>query len=430
MAQQHQIVLQSGDECDNRPTLVSRLYPLVVADEPVNLFDRAFGGWENAFLGSDLCTVPSWPQIEFGQGLAPSPTTVRSLVSIEIPMRPRGWNEFLPQFLANQCDAEWFDRDGVGGSIGLYGPYLHVRATLQTHREIETLLEVIRGQVWKQAGAYGLSLTAEPLSDFELMRRWQRALLEPISLKVEQQSWTKVLRDFAMARNLPLQIDELALQEEDVDTNALLTFELKQQSFLAELGPWLNQQNLVFFIDDQRLCVMYDYCTVRLVTTIYPTDDLALARQPMLLASLLMETTNGEWECRDGVGGNIELITPTVLIVRQVRAAHREISQFLDALRADNVAGDLPAQEKLTVMKYVIDEPTWLPDLARVLPQFVAQETWTNTEDGPLIETVGPAILVRQSPLVQRQVLKFLRDVGAINEPRSPFHSHPRQASE
>ncbi len=354
----------------------------------------------------------------------------------------------------------WSEPNGPGKLIRLRNGLI-IRQTTAVHREITELLEDIGHTLLTHKGQPGsprnLAREAEAAIDRKLATRG--------NLKCQKQPLKEVLTALGRSHGLAFWLNEAALADEAIATDALLTFDHEQMPLELILKLLLTPLQLEYVVQDDVVQV-----TTRakadeiLVTRTYDVRNLAGAAAPpspgspryleaRLAPALARNNQHAEpaaesWRVNwirdssevDGWADLMQILTETiapeswserggpgslaqfddVLIVRQSRKVQREIARVLARLQqvaaaAKRLAPPANATEPLDLLIYPI--ATGAPrDLAAAIAAMIAPESW---ERGT-IHAVEGALLVCQTRSVHQQIWKFLKALPGVPRPPTP----------
>lgn len=132
---------------------------------------------------------------------------------------------------------------------------------------------------------------------------------------------------------IPIQIDEEALQGEALDKTDPITIDKSGVKLKSVLNLILDPLNLTYVVENETLLITSQARSIeKLETQVYEIRKLTLAgMKPDQLISTIMHETTGLWLNLDGAGGTISAV-PGGLVVKQSQQMHREILAMLKQL--------------------------------------------------------------------------------------------------
>jgi hypothetical protein len=373
---------------------------------------------------------------------------------------------------------DWQD-DGSGqGTMALIGESLVVRQTFLNQRRLARLLAAIE--------------QAQPMTALDVCTNREHlleAIQRPASVEFDDNPLAEVIAFLSDTHQVQILLDTPALSAEEIPSDKLITLSIKSRPLGKLLDQILNDFGATWQIRHGVILITTRDRAEQDTTWIaYNVRDLApdwnLLTQ---LADAIEQTTNGQWEEVDGVGGRMAITdTNGMLMVKQTDQAHFEIQTLLERLRqshSEHAAdpGAQPSHQKLIVKNYRMPRDVAV-DLQSSLKQLVAPSSWATPPNGdvptlqlitiqPMMDQVDgvvtggsheirvlnqqsekqqpggrpvnanpasvqsqvvrprSALVIRQTPEVHRQIQHFLQDLGIaveIGDIKPEGRSHTR----
>jgi type II secretory pathway component GspD/PulD (secretin) len=106
----------------------------------------------------------------------------------------------------------------------------------------------------------------------------ERSLNSPVTLNFKETPLSQVLQDLRGYQNINIFVDEMALKEEGVPLDKLVSMHLEQLKLKSALNLMLGQMKLTYVVEDDVLKITtLEHAKGKLVTKIIPVADLVIA---------------------------------------------------------------------------------------------------------------------------------------------------------
>jgi hypothetical protein len=179
-------------------------------------------------------------------------------------------------------------------------------------------------------------------------QRIESVLQQPLKspLEYQEQPLNEILNTLQDEYELPILIDQKALEAVAISPDAPVTINLRNMSLRSALNLILRQpalDGLVYTIDNEVLMITTeDYANDRLVVAVYRVDELVKDEvnyapgQPGPYSPLVQVITscvaNHTWAINGSGEGQIHLMPPGILVVSQTKQVHAEVEALLGKL--------------------------------------------------------------------------------------------------
>ena len=256
-----------------------------------------------------------------------------------------------------------------------------------------------------------------------------KALEERVSLAASDVPLSEAIDRIAGQLDVAVLIERRALEEVGLDADELevhvaasdVPARLVLQRMLSELDlTWQYRDGLIMVTTPEA-------ADETLTTAIFPVYDLIPKADPGTsdatlksienIATAIQTTVDSEsWDVLGGPGAIAKFSQPAALVVSQTRENLLEIAGLLRAMRQVGVNLGEPQEEGQFVLRiYRVDKPelAGFANAAQLLPvivRLVQPESWRRQE--AVIESLGPALVVRQTPAVHREIAELLERLG------------------
>ncbi len=237
---------------------------------------------------------------------------------------------------------------------------------------------------------------------------------------------------------IPVYLDPGALAAmPDKQTFTLRANGVPLKTLLDELLP---QGKLTYVVQDETLLIVPQEAGADMRSTrVYPVGDLISGdadhddlddQYAQLLDAITRNVAPDSWATldRQKSTGAYAAYLPAgrAVVCDQTRAAHDEIAATLAKMRravaaqpivdVKPAAADEPAKTRPLAMKiYKLNQDLPADDFAQVVRDLIEPKRWTGEA---YIHGVPGAIVVKQTPAIQKRVEKLLFDLGAIPDPK------------
>jgi hypothetical protein len=180
-------------------------------------------------------------------------------------------------------------------------------------------------------------------------QRIESVLQQPLKspLEYQEQPLNEILNTLQDEYELPILIDQKALEAVAISTDAPVTINLRNMSLRSALNLILRQpalDGLVYTIDNEVLMITTeDYANDRLVVAVHRVDDLLKDNfqfapgQQSPYSPLVQVITScvrqDSWAVNGQGLGQVHLMQPGILVVSQTKQVQDEVVSLLDKLR-------------------------------------------------------------------------------------------------
>lgn len=180
-------------------------------------------------------------------------------------------------------------------------------------------------------------------------QRIESVLQQPLKapLQYEEQPLNEILDTLQHEYDLPILIDQRALESVAISPDVPVTVNLRNMSLRSALNLILRQpalEGVVHTIDNEVLMITTeDYANDRLVVAVHRVDDLVKDEvnyapgQPGPYSPLVQVITscvkNHTWAINGSGEGQIHLMQPGILVVSQTKQVQGEVGLLLEELR-------------------------------------------------------------------------------------------------
>lgn len=266
----------------------------------------------------------------------------------------------LAKLITSTVEPESWDELGGSGTARPYKATLSlvIRQTQEVHEQLEDLLEQLRRMRVEQAAAREVPLSSEhaksAMSSLRDSAAWSEeskrilsSLERRVSLAAENEPLSEIMRQVRTQADVNIVLDTLGLSEASVTTDQPVTIRANALPLRELLERVLTPLGLRYQIKDEVLKI-----TSRLraggewTTCNYQVSDL-IARKYSgrrgfetsleSLASVLTQVVDPEsWEQRGGPAKIVPFEGTMSLVVCQQRKQHRQLEEFLAAIRDDD----------------------------------------------------------------------------------------------
>ena len=317
---------------------------------------------------------------------------------------------------------QWENVDGDGGSVVAFDKTLTIKTTSHVHQRIGTMLQAIASHAVQKPPKQIKTPTVAANQKLE------DSLEKIVSLHTEEASLEDALIMIEKEFGIACRIDRPAFEDEGLSlTNFSTSFDIKQQPLRVALQWILEPMELAIHVADGNVWIttQEDYMENGLGVVFYDVREiLSDVEDSSELIHTVQSVVDGQWMDIDGDGGAISYMYPGTMIVRQSREAHRQITELLEFYRRSKTKvqpKEIVNEDALELRAYTTHN--YDPEsLAKVIPQFVAPETWSDNGGTGSIQTVksvsdqfvqpGNALIIRQTKSVHLKISQFLRGMG------------------
>jgi hypothetical protein len=192
-------------------------------------------------------------------------------------------------------------------------------------------------------------------------QRIESILQQPLKapLQYEDQPLNEILDTLQHEYDLPILIDERALENFGISPDVEVTVNLRNMSLRSALNLILRQpaaEALVYTIDNEVLMITTEeYANDRLVVVVYRVDELVEGESQWaqgqhnpytpLVQVITSCVKQNSWAVNGQGLGQIHLMQPGILVVSQTKQVHLEVENLIDKLTNVRSAIEQPATE-------------------------------------------------------------------------------------
>ena len=283
----------------------------------------------------------------------------------------------LINLMMHVTSGPWFDLDGTGGTIQAIGDVLFVRHTHEMQREISGVLAALR--------KHGrMTFVYDPPQHEEI----RASLSDAVSVEFDDTPLIEAVRELGESAGADIRLDRAALRAARIRDREPITLSLADRELGTVLGVLLSKLNLRWILRDGVLWVTTKQAAEEFQkTAVFDVTDLAVdGDEGEALMEAVQHQTGGPWFDLDGVGGQLDVPKPGVLVVRQTESELRRVLGLLEAYRyalrqskpRDRDGVDLDE----VITRYYRMPSVMSRDLETMLPVLVSPETW-KSDDNP-----------------------------------------------
>jgi len=324
----------------------------------------------------------------------------------------------LSDVLMTMTSGLWEDVDGSGGSVSAMGGLFTISQTYHSMETVERLIQVLHHvssrshepAVWfVEESGYGAQSSRPVLAKLQ-----QKTTLDAADAPLED-----VLDKLARDAGIVINLDIVSLEESGVLPDEPINLKATG-SLQSILSAVLQDLRLTHTARDNGLFVTtIDIMHEQLVTAVYDVrdllkDDLITASE---LTGTIMQETDGLWEDTDGSGGGV-IEARGLLLVRQTMQTHTEIELLLQELRDHSsprskaTIATKPVQPEPLTKFYRVGTAEEVESLKEALITFVYPDKWEANGGTGIMQEAGSALVVRQTPEVQKAIAEFLAELN------------------
>jgi hypothetical protein len=347
----------------------------------------------------------------------------------------------------------WVDNGGPCAIKAGPGGCLVVRQSLAVHRDIESLLAILRqlksDQVKLKPGEVGRTLAVGRTPGLpEGLRK--RVSLDP------DLTLASFVEQIAKLAEIPMVLDPEGLEEAGVTLNSKVKVLQGEARVVDLLRVALEASHLRFVIEPDFLAITsQEKSGEQLRVQIYPVYDFVPPHSDAdevseRLSDLQDVITDGatdpdQWASTGGMCSISPWTNPPALVVSTTTGTHLEIEQLLSTLRASGTpetAAELSqanqrvvervyllyeARRKQTAKERDAEKPAEpIPsaeEVAKLIQELLPNASWK--EKDVLLRPFHDRLIVRQRPPMLRRVEKYLENIDAWHRPPTPSKMPP-----
>lgn len=308
----------------------------------------------------------------------------------------------------------WEGYSGRGGTVSFSGNIATITQSDHDLKMASRLIELMksvsasnpRPLVWYlQESGYGTQASREVLSQLQ-----QRMKFESADSPLED-----VLAYLSEESGIPIRIDVVSLEESGILPDEPITIAVDNTSLQAILSTILGRLELVHLPRDNGLFITTAAIAWEVrVSALFDVRD--LTRNNGISANSLIETvmreTSGQWEDTDP--GGVLTVLGGLLFVRQNMATLTEVELLLHDLRraATGTTPETQRVPKELTRIYHINSSEKMKSVEDAVVKFVFPDKWEANGGAGVIQSVGAALVVRQTEDVHNAVSTFLEELN------------------
>jgi len=348
----------------------------------------------------------------------------------ELLAEPDSWERLQEMITKVVAPSSW-DANGGAGSISTINGELIVSQTEEVQVQVADLLvalELARGQ---DAAALLNGGGAAIPAPSAIRAGVERSLDSRVDMDFTETLLSKIVDKLQTNLGVPIQIDMKALADSGVSPETTFSVSLKQVRARVGLRELLAAKDLDFVIDhDIILITTNEIAKTTTETAVYPVGDLVTGAESILkgftdydtfLVALTDTIRPQSWIDNGGPGSIVAFPVGKVLVVNQTQDIHQEISGVLSNLRdvRKNHPGTVALPTSSPVVRIYSTATTdgkAAMQLIEIIRRLVEPKSWTDPD--VYIGFAQGAIIVRQSPDVQRKVQHFLNALNGRDSHR------------
>ena len=343
-----------------------------------------------------------------------------------------GTRHWLVAVLFGMTSGAWDRIDGVGGTAQILDGTLVLRQTQRIHAEVAGLLDALT-QAARGELAHGSVMVHPTGAAADKIQRIYDALAGKGTAEFKDATLRSALDSLGAQFDVPVIINEVALTEEGVSLEEPVSLSVDNVTLHSILKLLLEPLGLEAIVRFGVLEVTTETEAAEVfVTAIYDVRDLVHrgVDEEELLESI-RQTTSGEWEWVDGVGGEGQVPFAGVLAVRNTQKVHSQAEVLLADLRRTLPRGEqnhlpqskqAPDPDEVTTQLYRVDLQAPIEQVTDAISMFVAGELGDDF-DTLTITRVGGALMIRAANRAHaeiRKCLQLLRQAEADSHSEEP----------
>jgi hypothetical protein len=427
------LMISTADEAKRR--LVARAYDVRHFAEPVGELSIKFLPAADSPEGESAFRVGMFP--------ITTPCFGRSVL-----MESRGaWDGIRDLVISTVSPANW-QSFGGGGSIGFANGNMVVAQTDEVHTQVAELLselEAARGVNPANLNGDGATMIRNSSA---AEKQIERSLDAPVVMDYNNTPLKDVVDSLQSQLGIPMQLDTKSLTDAGVTGDTPVTFAIKGVPAREALRLCLAEKDLDFVIEDEVLVITTtDFSKTKTLTAVLPVGDLVSSpgaatgngSYDSLVDAIRSTIQPPSWNNRGGVGSILPFPVCKALVVSQTEPILREIEGLMRTLRASakNGAESVVSDNGPVVRIYSLPTATTLSSTAGdsekegkqivdSIQKLIAPKSWNDST--AFIGVVDRALIVRQTPDVQRQIQNLLEAVSAASFPDMRPSAKPETA--
>ena len=322
--------------------------------------------------------------------------------------------QHIIRLLEEEIDVPWRDVDGEGGTLSLFGELLVVRQTYHAHEQIGDLLKAVEAALAREPGSP--SLLVMPPVEAQRFLAAQKRLRRELKLKLMLTPLNEFVKTLVTQTDLEIVVDHAALASANISESIELNLLEGQYPAHQALQIALKPAALIAVIDEGAIRITTPERAEKFyVTVVYDIADLVRSEENVQpLIQLFQESAGGPWNDTDGEGGTLTELPGGLFVIRQSDSVHTQITLLLHELRQakkeslkDNAK---PASSDVEKRFYKAKSKDEAEALERLIPTFVAPNTWDVSGGKGLLRIAEDRLIIQQTKAVHDQIDNFLRD--------------------
>jgi hypothetical protein len=218
---------------------------------------------------------------------------------------------------------------------------------------------------------------------------------------------------------VPIDVDTAGLQDEGIDWSPTTVNVLPGVSRRDILQEALRTiQSTLVYVDGRYVITTVAKADEEISAVVYDISRIPRSNDEAWVTQLLQESTSGQWENVDGVGGTVSILGSTGLIAAyQTERVHRELAALFEQLRQPATIAEKPSEPARTFSVYGLPNAEIATEVMMVLPKLVDMKVdWPQDS----IQRIGSTLIVHQSEAVHERldlIIDGLRS-GLLNQDR------------
>ena len=421
---------------ENQATLFYSIGDLVRIERPVDFLQMQFGGGGDGLGGGGLGGGGEAGGLRAG--------AIQHLTQLEEipPSDGRLDYDTLVELITSTIAPDTWEELGGPGSVTRFRNLLAVSQVEEVHERIGAMLNTLR-QFRKQAAAADgeTPLVVDLPAHSDAVQKILAALNKNTTIRFEDTSLTDAIETISKKHGIPLLLDTLSLDGVGIGIDEGVSIDVRDIPLKSALQRMLRPLELTWSIEEGSVLMITtpDVAEENLATRMYHVRDLVhaagvdrrLVEDELVELSQTIQSTIApdSWDDVGGPGALAWLAEYDALIVSQTSEIHSEISELLAQLRSKIAAPQVAAapapapDQRLHLVVYRLKtgddgKPLVAVDeLAEVVNDLIDPRSWHDRD--VYLRGVGHTLVVKQSAVVHRKIVKLLEALDAI-DPQQP----------
>ncbi|MBM82935.1 MAG: hypothetical protein CMJ78_20425 [Planctomycetaceae bacterium] len=331
--------------------------------------------------------------------------------------------EFLIQTVINHIERSvWIETEGTGGSMNLTDNVLVVWQTHQSQRLVASLIEQLTKACERGAEKAPVLVKEQFYPHNEDTAIIQKLTSVRSDFSYDKRPLAEVVADIRTRLKSEVILDQIALEEEGIQTDVPVTFNAKQVTLSSVLRHALKPLGMTYRIDSGALVLTTEVVEEeRLETSIYPIQYYPQLSGSDLVDTILINTTR-LWVDLTGTGGTITNFFGRALIVTNTQELHREVKHVIESVATKHKPAGKPATKKFVRRSFSLTDFAArnrprntqgayrdpMMEARAAIQLTVETKSWQGNQPGKLL-IVGDLIIVENTEDVLKKVDEFVR---------------------